>query len=135
MTLNFFRLGATSSAVLEATSPAFSASRIRTPGTFPLTKSATISSAGSCVRFWSPAQFLSLVTMTGVLIFRASNRVSARMHCSSRTMTSGMPLLMKRSCHEIGPTILAFELYRVVSWAVQHRPVTSTSAYRSFSLR
>jgi len=74
-----------------------------------------ISSVGSFVRFLKPMQFFSDAAITGALAWVASSATSVLTHCSSKTTTSAKPLLKKRSCQEIGPTIFlgcGISLYR-----------------------
>ena len=123
--LNFLLFGAISIATRTATSPTFSGSRMAAPASLPSTRDRMISSGSSPVLSGSPWRFLALVTMRGARVFIASRRTSARMHCSSTTMTSAMPDLMNLSWWERAPTILLRALYRVRSRAVQQIPATS----------
>ncbi len=120
--LNFLLFGEISIATRTATSPTFSGSRMAAPASLPSTRDRTISSGSSPVLSGSPWRFLALVTMRGAWVFTASRRTSARMHCSSTTMTSAIPDLMNLSWWERAPTIRAPALYRVRSRAVQQIP-------------
>src|SRR5208337_2546288 len=122
----FLRAGITVQATRTATSPAFSGSRIRTPFCRPVVRSATMASAGSFVRSGRPMQFLSDVAMNGVPTAAASENASVRTHCSSTTITSGIPLRMYRIYHDMGPIIFARGEYLLASIEVQQIPVTST---------
>ena len=130
----FLRWGAISMATLTATSAAFVESRIAKCSLFSTIR-LTMSSVSISVASSSPYMALSRQAITAVPTFDASWGVSVLMHCSSVMMTSAMPALMKKSCRERGPTILALSEYLVVSRAVQQIPHSSTLSSRSCSRR
>ena len=131
---SFLLLGASSMATFTATSAAFFESRIANCS--PLsTIRLTISSVSISVASSSPYMALSRQAITAEPTLAASCGVSVLIHCSSVIITSAMPALMKKSCRERGPTILALSEYLVVSRAVQQTPATSTLSSRLCSRR